>query len=116
MLMKSSQNPVLVIDLEEKATYINPAFEKTFGWNEQDVRQSGLGLWSDQQLIPITSELARLENGNQIISMEARLNKKSGLPVDLYISTAPLLDDKKRIVLLSDESNKKPHLLNGAIL
>jgi PAS domain S-box-containing protein len=97
MLMKSSQNPVLVIDRGEKATYINPAFEKTFGWNEQDVRQAGLGLWSDRQLVPITGELARLENGDQIISMEARLNTKSGSPVDLYISTAPLLDDRKRI-------------------
>jgi PAS domain S-box-containing protein len=98
MLMKSSQNPVLVVDRKKNPTYVNPAFENIFGWNEREVLKTGLALWTDRQLDGVTEALGRLKNGNQIITLDTRLNTKSGLPIDLHISAAPLLDDRQRFL------------------
>ncbi len=106
-------SPLAIFAVDREATILvwNPAAERMFGWDEQDV----LG-----QINPIVPEgrgeefrqlRERAIAGEVYTGMEVRVRKKDGLPVDISVSTAPLRHETGVIVglmaIVADISERK---------
>ena len=102
---------IFAVDREARVLVWNPAAERLFGWEEQDV----LG-----QVNPIVpegrgEEFRRLREravaGEVYTGMEVRVRRKDGSPVDISVSTAPLHDEAGVIVglmaVVADISERK---------
>ncbi len=93
-------SPLAIFAVDRDATVLvwNPAAERLFGWDEQEV----LG-----QINPIVpegrgEEFRRLREraiaGEVYTGMEVRVGRKDGSPVDISVSTAPLRDESGIII------------------
>jgi len=89
-LVHGSPLAIFAVDREARILVWNPASERLFGWDEQDV------LGQTNPIIPEGrgEEFHRLREravaGEVYTGMEVRVRKKDGSPVDISVSTAPL--------------------------
>ncbi|MBW4055690.1 MAG: PAS domain S-box protein [Proteobacteria bacterium] len=88
-------SPLAIFAVDRDATVLvwNPAAERLFGWDEQDV------LGETNPIVPEGrgEEFRRLREraiaGEVYTGMEVRVGRKDGSPVDISVSTAPLRDE-----------------------
>jgi len=110
-LVHGSPLAIFAVDREAVILAWNPAAERLFGWDEQEV----LG-----QINPIVpegrgEEFRRLREravaGEVYTGMEVRVGRKDGSPVDISVSTAPLRDEAGVIIglmaVVADISERK---------
>lgn len=89
-LVHGSPLAIFAVDREARILIWNPAAERLFGWDEQDV------LGRTNPIIPEgqEEEFRRLREravaGEIYTGMEVRVRRKDGSPVDIGVSTAPL--------------------------
>ncbi len=91
LLIESSPDAVILYNPEGKVLYVNPAFERIYGWS----RQEWLGRRID--FVPIeekkvTSRGIEDTLAGQCIDIETRRLTKDGRRLDIHLKTAPLLD------------------------
>ncbi len=91
-LNESSPLAVTVTDLDGKITMWNPAAERMFGWQAEEV------LGQPNPSVPETFQPQRLElrnrvlQGETLIGLEQRRQCKDGTLIDVEVSLAPLYD------------------------
>jgi PAS domain S-box-containing protein len=109
--MESSPDPIVVYDMDGVATYVNPAFEQTFGMS----RQSLLGKKIDfvpPEAWPATQEaIQAMLSGQKINLFETQRLTKDGRKLDIQISSCLYMGDKGKpmgnIVTLRDITARK---------
>ena len=111
LLLRSSPDPIVLYNIQGKATYVNPAFEQTFGFTSDEL----LGKQVDfvpQENWPETQEaIENMLSGQKIHLFETKRLNKDGSVLDVQISSTLYLNRNGQaagnIVTLRDISAQK---------
>jgi two-component system, NarL family, sensor histidine kinase UhpB len=92
LVMQAAPDPIVVCDASGRLIYMNPAFERLFGWSAQedqgrDVSAMVMGgeSWAD-------GVTRGLMSGGKVKSWETRFSTKQGKDIDVAVSAAALKD------------------------
>lgn len=110
-LLESSPDPVVVYDIEGRATHVNPAFERTFGFERQELLGKPIDFVPRENLPETRAAIESMLSGNIIQLFETKRLTKDGRMLDVQISSRLYADrDGKpagNIVILRDISAAK---------
>ena len=112
-LIHSSADAILLFDMDLSPQYISPAFEKTFQWTLEDIREQGARIVpksTRQQTIDIMREV--MESGKPLEGgFETKAYAKDGKMRHISISASRYDDHEKKptglLVITRDISEKK---------
>ncbi|MGD9173436.1 MAG: PAS domain S-box protein, partial [Desulfobacterales bacterium] len=112
MLLERLPESVVVYDMEGNANYINPAFEKTFGWSRESILGKKIDFVPPE--LEAETQLAikkMLAGGHESMFFETKRLTKTGDILDVQINTAPFHDPSGRkvgnIVILNNITERK---------
>jgi PAS domain S-box-containing protein len=110
-LLEASPDPVVVYDIEGKATYVSPAFEQTFGWSSEELIGNRIDFVPEENWPETKAAIQRMLKGERIQSFETKRFTKDGRILDIQISSS-LFEDRDgsptgNIVILRDVTNQK---------
>lgn len=89
---------IFAVDREAVILVWNPAAERLFGWDEQDVLGETNPIVPEGRGEEFRQLRERAIAGEVYTGMEVRVGKKDGSPVDISVSTAPLRDESGIII------------------
>ena len=112
MLLERLPESVVVYDMDGNASYVNPAFEKTFGWSRKEVLGKKIDFVPPELVAETKAAIQKmLAAGDEAQFFETRRLTKTGNILDLNINTAPFHDSGGRkvgnIVILNDITERK---------
>ncbi|MGD8382993.1 MAG: PAS domain S-box protein, partial [Syntrophobacterales bacterium] len=110
-LLEASPDPIVVYDMEGRATYVSPAFVETFGWSSQELLGERIEFVPEENWPETRGAIARMLRGERIQSFETRRLTKDGRILDIQLSSSVFhdIDDNPagNIVILRDVSKRK---------
>ena len=111
LLLKVSPDPIVVYDIEGKTIYVNPAFEKTFGWSLDELQEKQIDFVPEENWPETKEAINRMLQGEKIQLFETRRLTKDGRILDIQLSSSLFFDrDEKpvgNIVILRDITVQK---------
>ncbi len=106
LLLQASPDPIVVYDIEGKATYINPAFEQVFGWSSEELLDRRIDFVPEENWPETEAAIERMLLGESILAFETRRLTKDGRILNIQLSSSLFHDrDGKpegNIVILRD--------------
>ena len=106
LLLEVSPDPIVVYNIEGKTIYVNPAFEKTFGWSLDELREKRIDFVPEENWPETKEAINRMLQGMKIQLFETRRLTKDGRILDIQLSSSLFFDrDEKpagNIVILRD--------------
>jgi PAS domain S-box-containing protein len=110
-LLESSPDPIVVYDMEGRATYVNPAFAKTFGWSPEELLGKRIDYVPKENWPETKAALERMLRGEKIQSFETRRSTKNGEVLDIQLSFSLFYgqggEPAGNIVILRDVTEQK---------
>jgi PAS domain S-box-containing protein len=109
--LESSPDPIVVYDMNGVASYVNPAFEQTFGMPRREILGQKIDFvppeaWSETQ-----AAIGAMLEGQKINLFETRRRTRDGRTLDVQLSSCLYMDEAGRhignIVTLRDISDRK---------
>jgi two-component system cell cycle sensor histidine kinase/response regulator CckA len=97
-LLGAIPDPVVVYDPEGKATYINDAFLRTYGWSKEELKGGQIDFVPPEET-EATQEAWRRSLEDGTVFFETKRLNKNGDQLDIQVRTAILRDQKDRHVL-----------------
>ncbi|MGH2441655.1 MAG: PAS domain S-box protein [Chloroflexota bacterium] len=91
-VVQASPLPIITLDPQGHVLSWNDAATATFGWSEDEVTGQDVPFRIDQRESESYGFRERALNGESIANVEIRRETREGLPLDLYMSTAPVRD------------------------
>jgi PAS domain S-box-containing protein len=111
LLLESSPDPIVVYDIDGVATYVNPAFEQTFGMSRTEVLGKTIDFVPEENWPETRAAIERMLKGRKIQLFETRRRTKDGRVLDVQLSSTIFPDRDGRpagnIVILRDISTLK---------
>jgi PAS domain S-box-containing protein len=111
MLLEASPDPIVVYDMEGKATYVNPAFVETFGWSSEELLGARIDFVPEESWPETRTAIARMLRGERIQSFETRRLTKDEKILDIQLSSSVFYDRDGNpvgnIVILRDITLRK---------
>lgn len=102
---------ITVFSLDDgKVKLWNPAAETIFGWSEYEVLAHFLPTVPEDKQEDFLANLESVRQGNQLAGIEVQRQKKGGVPIDINVWAAPLIDAKGNVSCMSivaDISDRK---------
>ncbi len=109
--LESSPDPIVVYDMVGVATYVNPAFEQTFGMSRSEVLGKQIDFVPDEAWPDTRKALDVMLSGQKISLFETQRLTKDGRKLDVQLSSCLFTDDRGRnignIVTLRDITAQK---------
>ncbi len=109
--LEVSPDPIVIYDIEGRATYINPAFEQTFGWSLAEIRGKQINFVPENNWPETKDAIDRMLRGEKLKLFETRRLTKDGRILDVQLSTSIFLDREEKpagsIVILRDTTALK---------
>lgn len=87
LLLKSSPDPIVVYNMNGKATYVNPAFEQTFNFSSEEVLGQSINFVPEESWPETKKRIKRMLSGNTIHLFETKRLTKDGRVLDVQISS-----------------------------
>jgi PAS domain S-box-containing protein len=87
LLLESSPDPIVVYDIKGAATYVNPAFEQTFGFNGDEVLGISIDFVPDESWPETKEAIENMLSGKKIQLFETKRLTKNGRVLDVQISS-----------------------------
>jgi PAS domain S-box-containing protein len=110
LLLDSSPDPISVYDHHGKITYLNAAFEQTFGWTLEELAGQGIDFVPSHEVEKTRKAVLRTLKGENVLLETQRLTKEGHL-LDIQLKTAIFRDPKGNlagdIVIYRDISDLK---------
>ncbi|MFO7932099.1 MAG: PAS domain S-box protein [Desulfosalsimonas sp.] len=110
-LLESSPDPIVVYDIKGVATYVNPAFEQTFGMSRNELIGSRIDFVPEENWPETRQAIEKMLSGQKVTMFETRRLTRDGRVLDVQISSTLYNDaDEKpagNIVILRDISAQK---------
>ncbi len=110
-LLESSPDPIVVYNMEGVATYVNPAFEQTFGLSRSELLGKHIDFVPPEAWPETKAAIDAMLHGKKINLFETRRFTKDGRLLDVQISSTLYLDQSGNpsgnIVTLRDISARK---------
>lgn len=111
LLLKSSPDPIVVYTMNGTATYVNPAFEQTFGFSSEEVTGRQIDFVPPKNWPETKKAIRSMLSGKKIQLFETKRLTKDGTVLDVQISSTIYKDRDGRtdgnIVILRDISAQK---------
>jgi PAS domain S-box-containing protein len=111
MLLEASPDPIVVYDMEGRATYVNPAFVETFGWSSQELFGKRIEYIPEENWPETRVAIAEMLRGEKIQSFETRRLTKAGRILEMQLSSSVFHDRDGNlagtIVILRDVTERK---------
>ena len=109
--LESSPDPIVVYDMRGEATYVNPAFEQTFGFSRHELLGKQIDFVPEQCWPETKAAIDRMLSGKMITMFETKRLARDGRVLDVQISST-LLENQEglpvgNIVTLRDISARK---------
>lgn len=110
-LLESSPDPIVVYDMKGVATYVNPAFEQTFGMSRDELLGKQIDFVPEESWPETRAAIRKMLAGQKISLFETRRLTKDGRVLDVQLSSTLYhgADGKPagNIVILRDISAQK---------
>jgi PAS domain S-box-containing protein len=111
LVMQAAPDPIAVCDEKGRLVYMNPAFERVFGWSAREDRGRDLSAlvmggesWADGMTRGLIS-------GGRVKSWETKFTTKQGSEIDIAVSAAALKDPEGSVdglvLIMQDISPRK---------
>ncbi|MGB2690342.1 MAG: PAS domain S-box protein, partial [Desulfobacterales bacterium] len=111
LLLEVSPDPIVLYGIEGKTIYVNPAFEQTFGWSLDELREKRIDFVPEENWPETKEAINRMLQGLKIKLFETRRLTKNGRILDIQLSSSLFFDrDEKpagNIVILRDITVQK---------
>ena len=111
LLLESSPDPIVLYNIQGKATYVNPAFEHTFGFSSKELLGKQIDFVPEKNWPETKNAIGRMLSGKKIQLFETRRLTKSGQILDVQLSSTLYYDHEGKpagnIVTLRDISAQK---------
>lgn len=109
--LESSPDPIVVYDMEGLATYINPAFEQTFGMSREEVLGKQIDFVPPEAWHATRSAIKAMLGGRKISLFETQRLTREGKKLDVQLSSCLYMNDQGEpignIVTLRDITARK---------
>ncbi|MFC1567268.1 PAS domain S-box protein [Thermodesulfobacteriota bacterium] len=106
LVLEVSPDPIVLYDIEGRATYVNPAFEQTFGWSLAEILGKRIDFVPEKNWPETKEAIDRMLRGEKVKLFETKRLTKDGSILDVQLSTSLFHDrDEKpvgNIVILRD--------------
>ena len=103
--------PLMVMEADQTISFINPAFEKTFGWTLDEIRDRLLDFIPEDQLIKTATGKLSLIKSGELNNFETKRFTKDGRLLDVIYDGAKIYDTENRlsglIIALKDITQRK---------
>lgn len=110
-LLEFLPDPVFVVDVKGRISYLNPAFMKVFGWNLEELEGKHIPFVPDHLKEETRQGIRRLLNEKVIHGFETKRLTKEGKILDVILDGALYFDEDKRLagqaVILRDVTREK---------
>jgi PAS domain S-box-containing protein len=87
LLLESSPDPIVVYNIQGAATYVNPAFEQTFGFSGDEVLGISIDFVPDESRAETKEAIENMLSGKKIQLFETKRLTKNGRVLDVQISS-----------------------------
>ena len=109
--LESSPDPIVVYDMQGIASYVNPAFEQTFGRSRHELLGKQIDFVPEECWPETKAAIDRMLSGKKITMFETKRLAKDGRVLDVQISSTLFRDQNDHpagnIVTLRDISDRK---------
>ena len=109
--LKFLPDPVFVFNLDSTVSYLNPAFEKVFGWTLEELKGKRIPFVPDSHKEQTKEGVARLLREKALYNFETKRLTKDGRTLDIVIDGAIFYDEDNQaagqVVLLRDITREK---------
>ncbi|MBT4637370.1 MAG: PAS domain S-box protein [Deltaproteobacteria bacterium] len=109
--LKFLPDPVYVFNLDSTVSYVNPAFEKVFGWTLEELKGKPIPFTPEDLEEQTREGLKRLNRDKTIRDFESKRITKDGRLLDIVMNGNILFDEKNnpvgRIHTLQDVTHEK---------
>ncbi len=103
--------PVMVMEADQTISYINPAFEKTFGWTLEEIKGHPLDFIPEDQLLKTATGKVSLIKKGEMSGFETKRFTKDGRLLDVIYDGARIYDADNRpsglVITLKDITQAK---------
>ncbi len=97
---------IVVYDMEGRAIFLNPAFEKTFGWNHEEILHKKIDFVPPDEMEATGKRVGRMMKGDHIKYFATKRLTKDGRILDIVLNTASFYNDRGEqignVVILRD--------------
>jgi len=111
LLLESSPDPIVLYNIQGKATYVNPAFEQTFGFSSTELLGKQIEFVPPENWPETKVAIENMLSGKKIQLFETRRMTKNGRVLDVQLSSTLYYDREGEpagnIVTLRDISAQK---------
>ena len=111
LLLESSPDPIVLYNIQGKATYVNPAFEHAFGFSSKELLGKQIDFVPEKNWPETKNAIESMLSGKKIQLFETRRLTKSGQVLDVQLSSTLYYDHQGdpagNIVTLRDVSAQK---------
>lgn len=97
-IVNASPLPIFILDPEGIVNFWNPAAERVFGWQEDEVLGQQLPIVAPEKRAQFDTLRRRVLMGESFSGEEAQRQRRDGSKIDISISTAPLRDSQGGII------------------
>jgi len=87
LLLESSPDPIVVYNMGGRATYVNPAFEQTFGFSSEDVFGKPIDFVPEESWPETKKAIENMLRGKKIHLFETKRLTRDGRVLDVQISS-----------------------------
>jgi len=109
--LESSPDPIVVYDMKGIATYVNPAFEQTFGLSRDELLGKQIDFVPPESVAKTRAAIKRMLSGQKIHLFETKRSTREGTILDVQLSSTLYQGADGRpignIVILRDISGRK---------
>ena len=111
LLLEASPDPIVVYDMEGRATYVNPAFESAFGWSSEELLGKLIDFVPEESWPETKAAIDKVLQGEKIRFLETRRLTKDGKVLHIQLSSSLYHDQDGKpagsIVILRDISKRR---------
>jgi PAS domain S-box-containing protein len=111
LLLAASADPIAIYDMVGQTTYVNPAFERIFGWSLAELVGRRLDFVPEEKKVQLQEMLQQIFKESKIEAIETQRLTKSGQKLDVSVSGAIFQDEQGQplgsFVILHDISQQK---------
>ncbi len=111
LLLESSPDPIVLYNIQGKATYVNPAFEQTFGFSSKELLGKQIDFVPEKNWPETKTAIENMLSGKKIQLFETQRLTKKGTVLDVQLSSTLYFDHEDKpagnIVTLRDVSARK---------
>ena len=93
LLLESSPDPIVLYNIQGKVTYVNPAFEQTFGFSGKDLLGKHIDFVPSENWPETKAAIERMLSGQKIQLFETRRMTKDGRVLDCLLYTSDAADE-----------------------